>query len=78
MTLDDTPTEHELHWNNICGNDSFSAPSRLYENTDEKITQIVLNYYLSQTVYLQELCSFFEVWYCTVDIKDSSIFCFNF
>jgi len=38
-------TKHELHWNNICENDRFTAPSRLYEYTDEKIAQILSSRY---------------------------------
>ena len=32
--------KHDLDWNNICENDSFSSLSRFSRYTDEKITQI--------------------------------------
>ena len=35
-----TSTKHELDKDNICENDSFTAPSRFYRYTDEEITQL--------------------------------------
>ena len=45
-----TPKIHNLHWNNTCENDRFTATSRSWRYTEEKITQDLLSLKVSQAV----------------------------
>lgn len=45
-----TPTEREFDQGNIRENDIFTAPSRFYRYTEEKLTQFVSNHNVSKAV----------------------------